>query len=260
MRGPYQAFAALCLSLGLCFCLASCNTSDALTPKADIPNADNSQPVPTTQLQNTNTRQRLPKIDEGDTQQVDNQPASDYPAPQNTLEAQQQAMARGEENPSLTKSNTLQTDQNSTTTLSAGLYKNNNDAKPANNLYSATQTKGTIRFLPIIGAPVQAVTPLSRELGNSARSNGLVIKGSSDQSAEHVLKGYLSAFADGKNVTVVYVWDVLDNSGARLHRIQGQQTVPTKSTDAWTAVPPELMQQIGDATISEYMQWLQSRG
>ena len=251
MRGPFQAFAALCL----CLVLTACNTPEALTPKADVPGADNSQTVqPTNTAERQDTRRPLKKIDEEDTQPVDN-----ARAPQNTLEAQQQAMAKGEQNPSLTEQNTADA-STSNATLSANLYKNNSDSKPANNLYSSAPSKGSIRFLPIIGAPVQAVTPLSKELGASARANGLTIKGSSDQTAEHVLKGYLSAFADGKKVTVVYVWDVLDNSGSRLHRIQGQETVPGKAADAWSAVPPELMQQIGNATIAEYMKWLQSQG
>jgi hypothetical protein len=251
MRGPFHAFAALCL----CLFLTACNTPDALTPKKDVPGADNSQTVqPTETAERQDTRRPLKKIDEDDTQPVDN-----ARAPQNTLEAQQQALEKGEQNPSLTEQETANANRENTT-LSANLYKNNSDAKPANNLYSATSSKGSIRFLPIIGAPVQAVTPLSKELGASARANGLTIKGSSDQTAEHVLKGYLSAFADGKKTTVIYVWDVLDNAGARLHRIQGQETIPGKAADAWSAVPPELMQQIGNATIAEYMKWRQTQG
>jgi hypothetical protein len=256
MRGLFHAFSALCF----CVLLAACST-DALTPKADIPNADNSQTAQTDQTavrQDTDTRRPLKKIDEDDTETADNTVRN----PQNTLEAQQQALERGEENPSATKSDAVQTNEvrQDSTALSANLYKNNSDTKPANNLYSSAPSKGTIRFLPIIGAPVQAVTPLSKELGTAARANGLVIKGSSDQTAEHVLKGYLSAFADGRKITVVYVWDVLDNAGARLHRIQGQEVVDGKASDAWSAVPPEVMQEIGTATIAEYMKWRQSQG
>jgi hypothetical protein len=264
MRGLLQAFTAVCL----CLAATACNTTDALTPKAEVPNADSTQTADNadrSERRPIEERKRYPKIDEDSTSQA----TDDGPAPQNTLEAQQQAMDRGERNPSMTPTDTAvvanngaadDTNQQTTTTLSANLYKTNSDAKPANNIYSAASGKDTIRFLPIIGAPVAAVTPLSRELGNSARSNGLVIKGSSDQTAQHVLKGYLSAFADGKTITVVYVWDILDNAGARLHRIQGQQTVPGKGSDAWSSVPPELMAEIGNATIAEYMQWLKSQG
>lgn len=254
MRGLYHAFAAA----GFCLLLSACST-DALTPKADVPNSDNTQTARNDQpAERQQTRKRYPKIDQDDS----SQPTDNGRSPQNTLEAQQQALDRGDTNPSMTDPNNTVVANNTqqTTTLSANLYKSNNDAKPANNLYSANSSADTIRFLPIIGAPVQAVTPLSRELGNAARTNGLVIRGSSDQTAKHVLKGYLSAFADGKNITVVYVWDVLDNAGSRLHRIQGQQSVPSRASDAWSNVPPEVMQQIGDTTIAEYMKWKQSQG
>jgi hypothetical protein len=243
MRRLWFAFAATCL-LSV---LAGCNTTDALTPQADVPNVDanaqqkvvtNSQPVETDTTDNTSQ----PLVDTANTTY----------APQNTLEAQAAALEKGDPNPALTKSEN--------TTLGANLYKSNSDAKPVSSLYASVPAKGSIRFLPIIGAPVQAVTPLSRELGNSARSNGLTIKASGDATSEHVLKGYLSAFSDGKQVTVVYVWDVLDNAGARLHRIQGQESVPGKAGDAWQSVPPELMQQIGVGTIAEYMKWKGTQG
>ncbi|MBW9055073.1 hypothetical protein [Rhizobium mesosinicum] len=126
---------------------------------------------------------------------------------------------------------------------------------------SSTSVRGnTVRFLPIIGAPVQAVTPLSRQLGAEARAHGLAIKSSNDTSSDYILKGYLSAFSDEGKVTVVYVWDVLDNAGARLHRIQGQEIVPTAATDPWAGVPASVMQQIASKTITEFTSWRQSQG
>lgn len=118
----------------------------------------------------------------------------------------------------------------------------------------------SIRFLPIIGAPVEAVTPLSRQLGADARSLGLTIKSSSDASAGYILKGYLSAFEDGPQISVTYVWDVLDNNGNRLHRIQGAESAPLKRGDPWTAVPPAVMQKIASKTMSEFNSWRNSSG
>jgi hypothetical protein len=116
-------------------------------------------------------------------------------------------------------------------------------------------TPGTIRFLPIIGAPVEAVTPLSKQLGNEARSHGLTIKSASDTSSQHILKGYFSALKDGEKTTVVYVWDVLDGAGNRLHRIQGQDTVDATAANLWSVVPPQTMQAIATRTIAEYLSW-----
>lgn len=235
--------------------LAGCNT-DGLTPQAEIPGANKTADATPVDQQTAQideipqtTTEKKPLIDSEDTEPV----ATQERQPQNTLEAQARAIEQGQDNPTLTKAK-------DPGNLGANLYKSDSKTQTVSSLYTANTAKGTIRFLPIIGAPVQAVTPLSKELGTSARGNGLTIKGSSDQTAEHVLKGYLSAFSDGGKVTVVYVWDVLDNSGARLHRIQGQESVKGDGADAWAAVPPDVMREIGVATIAEYMKWRQSQG
>lgn len=244
--------------------LSSCNSTEALTPKADIPNApataseqtvpvDPAMDAPSNRQAMAQPKAALPPIDGGD----------DAMPPQNTLEAQAQAMQSGQANPSATEpaaSTPAAPRANNGGSLGANLYRTDGAAPASPSIYSNQPVKGAIRFMPIIGAPIAAVTPLSRELGASARGNGLTIKGSNDQSAEHVLKGYLSAFADGQRVTVIYVWDVLDNAGARLHRIQGQEIVPAKGNDAWSSVPPEVMQSIGSATIAAYMKWRESQG
>ena len=99
------------------------------------------------------------------------------------------------------------------------------------------------------------MTPLSRQLGTDARANGLSIKASGDSSSQHILKGYFSAFSDGGQTTVVYVWDILDGSGGRLHRIQGQESVSGGGADPWASVPASTMQSIATKTIQEYMRW-----
>ncbi|MCA1442946.1 hypothetical protein I6F07_22515 [Ensifer sp. IC4062] len=125
-------------------------------------------------------------------------------------------------------------------------------------LPAAASGSGGVRFLPIIGAPVEAVTPLSRQLGADARAQGLAIKSSADKTSEHILKGYFSALNDGGKTTVVYVWDILDGSGNRLHRIQGQDTVASTAAEPWSAVPPETMQAIATKTIKAYLDWRRS--
>jgi hypothetical protein len=113
----------------------------------------------------------------------------------------------------------------------------------------------TIRFLPIIGAPATVITPLARQLANAARAERVVIKASTDDSTNHILKGYLAAFRNGDGVTVSYVWDVLDKSGERLHRIQGRQDVAYAGGDLWAAVPGRTLQTIAEETLRAYGQW-----
>ena len=87
---------------------------------------------------------------------------------------------------------------------------------------AAISTPSRIQFAPIVGSTVEAATPLTQELAKRARERGIGIAGSGGTGATHILKGYFSAMSEGGSTTVIYVWDVLDPAGNRLHRIQGQ--------------------------------------
>lgn len=119
----------------------------------------------------------------------------------------------------------------------------------------AGQLRGQIRFMPVIGAPVNAVTPLSRQLAVEARNRGLVILSASDPGGDHVLKGYFSADNYDSQATVFYVWDVLDTAGNRLHRIQGQETFAGGSGDPWASVPADVMERIAARSLADYAAW-----
>jgi hypothetical protein len=123
---------------------------------------------------------------------------------------------------------------------------------------SAISTPSRIQFAPIVGSTVEAATPLTQELAKRARERGIGIAGSGGTGATHILKGYFSAMSDGGSTTVIYVWDVLDPAGNRLHRIQGQAKAEGNG-DGWSAVPPATMQAIADRTIDEFAQWLSTR-
>ncbi|PTE09818.1 hypothetical protein [Mesorhizobium helmanticense] len=114
-----------------------------------------------------------------------------------------------------------------------------------------------LQVAPIVGASVEAATPLTAELQTRAKQRGITLAGSTDQAATHVLKGYFSTMSEGKDTTVIYVWDVYDPSGNRLHRINGQQKAPSANgAEGWAAVAPATMQSIADQTIDQFAAWL----
>jgi hypothetical protein len=237
--------------------LAACNSTEVLTPRADVGNG--TQPAGYAEAQPT----QAAGVDTVQSAPLD-QPGSSYGnaprGPQNTLEAQAAALAQGGVNPVASPpldgapSQEFPAAPQAASTTQAAAPQPQQPA-PAQAAAAGQRTSGTVRFLPIIGAPVQAVTPLSRQLGAEARARGLTIKSANDASSEHILKGYFSAFTDGGNVTVTYVWDVLDGSGGRLHRIQGQEIVPSAAKDPWAAVPASVMQQIATKSMAEYVAW-----
>ncbi|WP_205602531.1 hypothetical protein [Chelativorans alearense] len=119
---------------------------------------------------------------------------------------------------------------------------------------AAVNTDARVQFAPVIGATEEALPPLSSRLSARARQRGIpIVQGAG---ATHVVKGYFSAIADGNETTVIYVWDVLDPSGNRLHRIQGQQKVPGAQGDGWSSVTGQTMETIADRTIDDLAAWL----
>jgi hypothetical protein len=123
---------------------------------------------------------------------------------------------------------------------------------------TATVPAGDVRmrFAPIIGAPVEKVTALSRRFSMRAKEQKVTIVGSTDQTATHVFKGYFSVLSEGANSTVVYVFDILDPGGSRLHRIQGQEVVAgSNATDPWASIPAATLETIADRAMSEFSAW-----
>lgn len=127
---------------------------------------------------------------------------------------------------------------------------------------AAVLAKTRLQIAPIVGASVEAATPLTAELQARAKQRGITLAGSQDQTATHVLKGYFSTMSEGKDTTVIYVWDVYDPSGNRLHRINGQMKAPSANSgagggaDSWKAVAPATMQAIADQTIDQFAAFL----
>ena len=241
--------------IGLIAILSGCNSTDALTPQVDVGGGFNSPPVTqgdldqmsaqTTPVMSTTTQQTAftTPAETGVTTGADTA---------GTLQGQADALARNSAARATAESGT---DSARTTAERAPAAEASSDAEEVAAVSPAAEARETIRFLPIIGAPVEAVTPLSRRLGAEARSNGLTIRSASDNSSKYILKGYFSAMNDSGKTTVVYVWDVLDGSGARLHRIQGQESVSGTASDPWAAVPARTMEGIAEKTIRQYLDW-----
>lgn len=115
-----------------------------------------------------------------------------------------------------------------------------------------------VYFAPVVGVPVDKVEPLSKRLAPAGSALGVRLVPADAGAFTHEIKGYFSAFSENGNTTVIHVWDVITPSGQRVHRIQGQETVPGSSPDPWASVPPATMQAIADKVMAAYAAWLKS--
>ncbi len=127
-------------------------------------------------------------------------------------------------------------------------------ASPAAQAAAISGTR--MQFAPMIGAPVTQVTALSRRLTLRAKEKNLSIFPASEKNVTHILKGYFSLLNEGGKLTVLYVFDVIDPAGNRLHRISGQESAGAAAAKAsWESVPSPLMEKIADRTMEEFAVW-----
>jgi hypothetical protein len=127
------------------------------------------------------------------------------------------------------------------------------DAGPVSATVASVTTTSTIQLAPITGSTEQSVAPLRQRIAERAGERGIGLAGNG-MLPTHILRGYLSEISDAGSTTVIYVWDVVDPGGTRLHRIQG--TAKIKGGGGWAAVSAETMKAIADRTIDDLARWL----
>jgi hypothetical protein len=111
-------------------------------------------------------------------------------------------------------------------------------------------------FAPVTGAPASLLNSISSQLGKEAFAQHVTLVPSGDVSATYVVKGYLSAVGDVSGTILVYVWDIFDTSGRRVHRISGQETTAGGSAvDPWAGVDNATTSNVARRTIASIVAW-----
>ncbi len=156
-----RPFGTLLSAALLAVALASCNTTEALTPQANVGGGGARSSSPVTQAETD----RMARSAQPETY---NSRGGYQSGPQNTLEAQARALESGNAvSPSSSgpppqwQGQQQQPPMQQPETAAAPPQQQLRQQQSASPQTSAASGP-TVRFLPIIGAPVQAVTPLSR--------------------------------------------------------------------------------------------------
>ncbi|MEP2744261.1 hypothetical protein [Bauldia litoralis] len=121
-----------------------------------------------------------------------------------------------------------------------------------------TGSAAVFAFAPVDGVPIQILQALSAALNREASAQRLNVVPNNNPSRVYEVRGFVSAVADGQSTRLVYVWDVVDNKGARLHRITGQQAGGRATGDPWTGIGNETVNLAARQTIAELLKWVDS--
>jgi hypothetical protein len=107
----------------------------------------------------------------------------------------------------------------------------------------------------VTGIPGMFQIALDDALRRFAATRNLSIVPYGDAGATYRLQGYISAVGDVNRVILVYVWDVFDASGNRVHRFSGQEPTGSGGIDPWTAVDVRAIDNAARETVDALADW-----
>ncbi len=116
----------------------------------------------------------------------------------------------------------------------------------------------TFALQPLTNGPAELLFDLEDTLKQRAPTRQIKIVAADDPSADYQLKGYLSAVGDTTSTLLLYVWDITDRSGRRVHRISGQLTAGGSGTDPWAGVSGATISTTASETIDALGNWARS--
>jgi hypothetical protein len=111
-------------------------------------------------------------------------------------------------------------------------------------------------FIQINGAPATHTMAFEKAIEKEATVRKLHVVQPSDPAATYIVKGYLSAIGDSGGTLLVYVWDVTDISGKRLHRVSGQEPSSGSSSDPWSGISDDAVTIAASRTIDDLVAWI----
>ncbi len=124
---------------------------------------------------------------------------------------------------------------------------------PMQGFFGRSGKSASVTFMKTIGPPAGVEKALNVELASAAKEHDVPIVQSG---ASYKVRGYLSTSPDGPNYKLAYIWDVLDASDKRVHRILGEQPIPKKGSDPWAGVDRQALSAIAATTMGDLAAWL----
>ncbi|MGX1308868.1 ABC-type transport system substrate-binding protein [Amorphus suaedae] len=118
----------------------------------------------------------------------------------------------------------------------------------------------TVAFEPFTGMPGNIADSLAQEIAVQAEANGIKLVQRVGAPATYRVKGFLSAVSSDNGANVVYVFDVFNASGKRLHRISGERQAGISSGDPWSGIATAQLTQIATDVIFQLDVWLGGGG
>lgn len=145
----------------------------------------------------------------------------------------------------------------------SNILSNDNGTSPGASLTpgatASTTSTARLQVAPVIGSPENVARDLQTQLTSAVERKNITVATAANATGEYVARGYVVAARERNGSKISYIWDLTDQSGKRVHRITGEELAPGTGKDPWSAVTPQVVQNIADKTASEIANWMPSK-
>ncbi len=122
---------------------------------------------------------------------------------------------------------------------------------------SQQTSRAKIALAPVIGAPSTIASQIVAQVSTEIAKQNIAVAKTPNEQVDYTLRGYIVAARESAGTKVSYIWDVTNPTGARVHRVTGEELVKGAGTgDPWANVSPQLIQVIAAKTSSQLGQWM----
>lgn len=122
---------------------------------------------------------------------------------------------------------------------------------------SAANNLAPVSFSNIIGPPKTVGDQLTAQLIAESQQKKIPVVTEKGKPSVYTVQGYLAQSNEKSSEKFSYILDVTDKSGKRVHRILGEESVPTKpGAKPWSSINQAALQKIAAKTASDLATWL----
>ncbi len=120
----------------------------------------------------------------------------------------------------------------------------------------ANPADATFAFEPFPGIPGNVGDDLLRRIWQHAEREGIQVVKRPGGSALFTVEGTLTAVSNDTNSLIIYVFDIKDVTGRRLHRISGRQRSQESEGDPWSSVASGDLDEMARRVVALINAWL----
>jgi hypothetical protein len=111
-------------------------------------------------------------------------------------------------------------------------------------------------FAKVTGGPGDLITTFNDSIKSDAKARKLNVVPEDDPNLTYRVRGYVSAVGGLTGTVLVYVLDVLDSRGVRIHRISGQELGLPTAGDPWAGIKDAIVKDAAQRAIDDLVAWV----